>query len=168
MERPIRLRELPGIADIELKCKSRSYFDERNIATTLEQINSVSISLFSLSYWGTAYEDFDWSEDENPPTEDQWDTVLWNAIRPYDKVRGFWEALGWDLTDETGRELDCAHFFAEQIIILESGWVEDVRLTPDGSGALQPYDEPLGEEELAERLQREAAAFLLRQIERGR
>jgi hypothetical protein len=168
MERPIRLRDLPGIAEIELKCKSRSYFDDRHKADTLAHINEVSESLFSLPYWLTDYYDYDWSEADDPPMHAQWDTILANAERDFDEAREFWEALGWDLSDEKGRELNCAHWFARQIIILESSWIDDVVLTPDGSGRFIVQDnEPLDEDALAERLYREAEAFLLRQNRRA-
>lgn len=168
MERPIRLRDLPGIAEIELKCKSPSYFDERNKAETLEEIDRVSVGLFSLPYWLTQYDHFIWDDVDDAPSEDEWETILWNAQRQYNDARQFWDALGWDLTDENGTELDCAHWFARQIILAESGWIEGVELTPDGSGSLDLQDnEPLSEDELAERLASEAQAFLLRRNARG-
>jgi hypothetical protein len=158
-----RLRDLPGVSEIEALCQVPSYFDERNIRETMERIDAVSIGLFSLSYFDTDYDCFDWDDDEDPPSEERWDGLLSNALKPYGETEAFWRALGWDITDGRGRELDCAHYFARQTIIAESGWIEGVQLTPDGSGS-EPVSEgsELTEEELAERLEQEVRDFLLR------
>lgn len=164
-----RLRDLPGVAGIEELCRVPSYFDERNIWETLERIDAVSVGLFSLSYWCTGYDCFEWDPDEDRPTREQWDQLLSNAMKPYSDTHGFWEAAGWDITDGKGRELECAHYFAKQIIVAEFGNVEGVELTPDGSGSEPTYEGPeLTEDELAERLESEVQAFLLRRGERGR
>jgi hypothetical protein len=153
--------------EIEAMCGIASYFDDRNAAATYEKIDTVSVALFSLSYWCTAYDDFAWDDDEARPSEEQWDAMLANAMKPYDITRPFWEALGWDITDGHGRELACAHFFAEQIIIAESGWIEGVQLSLDGSGTEPVHEGPeLSEEELTHRLACEAETFLLRQNRR--
>lgn len=158
-----RLRDLPGVAQIEGWCQVPSYFDDRNIRDTLYEIDRVSISFFCLSYNDADYDDWDWEEDENPPSEAEWETRLSNSMKPYSDTQPFWEAIGWDITDGKGCELDCAHYFAKQIILAESGWLEGVEFTPNGSGSESVFDdEELDEEELAERLQEEVKAFLLR------
>jgi len=119
-----RLRDLPGVSEIEALCQVPSYFDERNIRETMERIDAVSIGLFSLSYFDTDYDCFYWDDDEDPPSEERWDGLLSNALKPYGETEAFWRALGWDITDGRGRELDCAHYFARQTIIAESGWIE--------------------------------------------
>ena len=68
-----RLRDLPGIKEIEELCQVPSYFDDRNIWDTLEKIDATSISLFSLSYFGTGYDNFEWDAYEEKPTREQWD-----------------------------------------------------------------------------------------------
>ena len=163
----IRLRDLPGIMEIEALCHVPKHFDYYNIGDTMERIDVVSVSLFSVSYDATDYDGFEWSDVEDAPSEAQWDGWLSNAMKPYSVTRPFWEALGWDITDGKGRELNCAHYFTKQIIIAESGWVEGVQLTPDGSGKEPAYEGPeLTEEELAQKLEREAQEFLLRQNSR--
>jgi hypothetical protein len=160
-----RLRDLPGVAQIEGWCKVPSYFDDLNIRATMDEIDRVSISLFCLSYYETGYDLYDWEGDVDPPSRDQWETWLWNSMRPYSESQPFWEALGWDITDGKGQELDCAHYFTKQIIIAESGWIEGIGLTLDGSGKEPVHAnaaEELSEEELTERLEREVQAFLLR------
>lgn len=161
-----RLRDLPGVDEVEGIYHVPSSFDYYNVRQTMETIDRVSISLFSLSCHDTDYDCFEWVDDdeadEGPPTPEQWETMLSNALKPYAETRPFWEALGWDITDGKGNDLRCAHYFAKQIIIAESGWVPDVRFTPDGSGAELPIEGPeLTEEELAERLEQEVRDFFL-------
>jgi hypothetical protein len=129
----------------------------------MDEIDRVSISLFSLSDVDADYDDWDWEDDENPPSKAEWDSLLSNAMKPYSETRPLWQALGWDITDGKDRELDCAHYFAKQIMLVESGWIEGAQFTPDGSGTELVYDDSdPTEEELTERLEREAKAFLLR------
>lgn len=156
------LRDLPGIMEIEALCKSPSYFDDFNIRDTMWKIDQVSIALFSLSYYDTAYDEFEWAEDEEAPTREQWETLMSNTMKPYSVARPFWEAAGWDITDGNGQELQCAHYYTKQIIIAEFANVEGIELTPDGTGREQDDEQELPEDELAERLDREAKAFLLR------
>lgn len=158
-----RLRDLPGIMEIEALCQVPSYFDDRNIRETMERIDAVSIALFSLSHFATGYDCFDWDADGETPTREQWELLLSNAVKPYPETRSFWEAAEWDITDGNGRELDCAHYFTKQIIVAEYGNIEGVELTADGSGRESASDGPeLTEEVLTERLEAEAAAFLWR------
>ena len=163
-----RLRDLPGVMKIEAMCRTPGYFWDYRIRTSMDEIDRVSVALFSLPYLATDYDDFDWSDDEDPPTQEQWDALMSNALRPYDEQASqFWlQGMRWDITDGKGRELACAHWFAKQIIIAESGWVEGVSLTADGSGFLPSASEeeepPLSEGELEERLLREVRAFYTR------
>jgi hypothetical protein len=161
-----RLRDLPGVIEIERMCGLSEPWDGFNRSWTLGQIDRVSVSLFGLPYGVTDYDCFEWSAEGEQPTRQQWEALLSNANRPLSETEPFWTALGWDVTDGEGRELDCAHWFARQIIICETGLIEGVEFTLDGTGseAVEEQGEP-SEEELAERLEAEVNAFLMR---RGR
>jgi hypothetical protein len=162
-----RLRELPGVMEIEAMCGVAEPWDGYNRTWTRNRIDAVSVSLFGLPYGVTSYDWFDWEEDgEEQPTEEQWEALLSNANRPYSETEQFWTALGWDITDGRGRELNCAHWFARQIIVCESGLVDGAVFTPDGTGKAPVYAGPEPtEDELTERLEDEVRSFLMR---RGR
>lgn len=159
-----RLRDLPGVMEIERKCGVAEAWDGYNRSWTRRRIDEVSISLFSLPHGETSYDCFEWEDDEDPPTQEQWDTLMSNALRPYSETEQFWtQAMGWDITDGQGNELKCAHWFAAQIIICETGLVDGIAFTPDGNGKEPVYEgRELSEEELAERLEDEVRAFLTR------
>jgi hypothetical protein len=160
-----KLRDLPGVLEIERMCGVAEAWDGHNRLWTRRRIDEVSISLFSLPHGGTSYDCFEWDEDdEDRPTREQWDSLMANAMRPYSETEEFWtRAMGWDVTDGQGRELKCAHWFATQIIICETGLVQGVVFTPNGTGKEPVCEGPeLTEEELAERLEEEVRAFLTR------
>jgi hypothetical protein len=160
-----RLRDLPGVMEIERMCGVAEAWDGYNRSWTRHRIDQVSISLFSLPHGETSYDCFEWDEDEEDrPTREQWDSLMSNALRPYAETEQFWTgAMGWDITDGDEHELKCAHWFAAQIIICETGLVEEVFFTPDGSGKEPVGDGPdLTEEKLADKLEDEVRAFLTR------
>lgn len=74
-------------------------------------------------------------------------------MKPYSETDRKRKILGWDITDGAGNELQCAHFFARQILIAESGWIKGVKFMPDGSGRMPEEEmQELSEEELAANL----------------
>jgi hypothetical protein len=160
-----KLRDLPGVMEIERMCGVAEAWDGYNRSWTRRRIDEVSTSLFSLPHGATSYDCFEWEDDdEDRPTREQWDSLMSNAMRPYSQTEAFWtQAMGWDITDGQGGELKCAHWFAAQIIICETGLVEGVVFTPDGSGQEPACEGPaLSEEEVAERLEDEVRAYLTR------
>lgn len=159
MSELIRLRDLPGIAQVEAMVRSRDAFAPANVSATMERVWEISISLFSLCDYHTEWND-DWSDHDDPI---EYEAAFLNVLRPYSEARPFWEALGWDISDGAGHELGCAHFFGRQIIALKRGDFENARFTLDGSGTFcwdGQQSEELDEEQLEARLKREADDFL--------
>ena len=160
----IRLRNLPGIPQVEAMCRARRPFDPPLVEQTFDRLDEVSVSLFGITRFDTSCEDEeDWEwEGENPLTREEYlarfkaTEVDWEQAAPY------WEALGWDLTDENGKPLACAWCFERQIISTMFNLNEGANLTVDGSGTWVSDPSAESEERLEawrEQLEGEALAF---------
>lgn len=169
MQRLIRLRELPGIQRASELCRLGYLFDYPHVSTTMEEINRISVCLFSVTAADTLVDDddtFTSDEGEEPLTPESYENMFSAALAPWDdRTKSFWEAISWDISDGKGNELNCTHLFARQIIAVTGNLIDGIRFTPDGTGRwyMDDVDDP---EEvvqgLTERLQREVAAFLIK------
>ena len=136
------------------------------------EVNEASVRLFSITQGDTLVGEDDVFEnhgiDEEPLTAETYEANFRAAMLPWPDSQPFFEAIGWDISNGRGGELECAHFFARQIVALEGDLVEGVRFTPDGSGSWYCAEDDkildsLTEERMAANLEREIAAFYRRQ-----
>ena len=184
----IRLRDLPGIQRASDLCRNPRLWDYPQRSYTQQEIDEISISLFSITAADTIFEIGDYFDDDqfdddqfedddevdedtsDPQTADSYEANFGAASAPWDdSTRTFWEAIGWDLSDGRGKELICAHLFARQIIAVEGKLVEGARFSADGSGREYFGDadgEDGGDDVIAHRLQREVDAFLAKRSRR--
>lgn len=98
-----------------------------------EQINAASNSLFCVTRYDT------YLFDDDPRDEDEYELAFAVCEQSWAEAAPFWTALGWDLTDDRGRELDCADEFKRQIIATVRELVPGARFCPTGDG-VAAYD----------------------------
>ena len=159
-----RLRNLPGIQRISELCRIPANFDDLSRSDTMIEIDNVSIQLFCIGQIETIWHIDD---DDGPDVRAEaaaYETQFDNVMRPYAQSQPFWELLDWDITDGNGKELNCAVWFARQIIALEGSLVDGVCFKPDGSGDLAPSaadeDEEGELERWSEALEAQAQQFI--------
>jgi hypothetical protein len=156
----IRLRDLPGVQRATDLCRNPRNFEYPQAAYTSAEIAEISIRLFGITEWDTL-----WDIPEEGPLPDVSDEEAEYELQyeptrlPFEQARIFWEAIGWDISDGARKELVSAHCFARQIIAVTRELVEGAAFTPDGSGRYARED-PGAEEELEDRLLREAEQFM--------
>ena len=150
----IKLRDLPGVMQVEAMCRARVPFDPPHESETFRRIDEKSISLFGITLDDTIYDEDDWDYEQRFSAT--W--ALWEQAQTY------WEAIGWDLTDGKGQPLRCHWCFERQIIACMFNLVKGTVFTPDGSGrwAGETNDELEARrlEAWKEELERQAQRFL--------
>jgi len=161
VERPIRLRDLPGISRIEQMLKVRELVTEPGLGRLMEAVDKVSIALFSIGIPETYWE-LDGDEDPEEEAEQaEYEAQFQNVMKPYRVTAPFWSALGWDITDGKGDELGSAIWFGRQIIALEGELVEGVKFHPYATGTLR--DEEVEEQDVerwGDELRRQAEEWM--------
>ncbi len=164
-EKLIELRTLPGISRVIDLYAKPDCWDYPNSIETMAIVNEASAGLFAITHDDTLADEetvFLSDEGDEPFTLEEYEERF-NATRAaWPEARTFFEAIGWDLSDGRGSQLICAPLFERQIIAVAFDLVDGAAFTPDGSGSWSGYDsdEPEDEEAMAERLEREVAAFL--------
>lgn len=113
----IKFIDLPGIRDIELRCKlaadNRLFADER--AQLLLDIERKSLELFGITLEDTGYfqrTDSEGLSDEPGEWEDNFEFLQWiSEDEPL-----FWDAFDIDMRDDDGNELQCVDVFGRQLV----------------------------------------------------
>lgn len=134
------LRDLPGISAIEARMKRINEHPNPNWAPEndglQEEIDRISTQLFGITQRETlelTYEDLGLTEDD-PPHEDV-ELALGRFSQHFQFLDGqaseddalesaaqlVWGALGWEVTDKDGEELECLMEFERQIVCAAKG-----------------------------------------------
>ena len=103
-----RLRDLPGIADLEDKALMKPRYADVDARTEFPDIDACSLALFGI----TADDASDVIRPEG------WDRIERKPVR--DQVEAF-EAVGWDVTDAKRRPLRMLGHFNEQLWLAVRG-----------------------------------------------
>lgn len=157
-ENLICLRELPGIRDVKEAWQNPRNHEYPASSYLAEKIDNASNALFCVREYDT------YLDEDDPRDQDKYEDQYQACELPYEVARPFWVALGWDLSGDDGKELNCADRFKRQIIAASGALVKGARFHPQGDG-LAAYDHDGeyvgGAEQFEERLSGEAERWLM-------
>ncbi|MES2897879.1 MAG: hypothetical protein V4759_17775 [Pseudomonadota bacterium] len=131
-----RLRDLPGIAELERKALMKPRYADVDAAYEFPEINETSRAIFGLTA----------EEADEVVRPDGWDHIDRKPER--DQVMAF-EAEGWDVTGENRRPLRMLGHFSQQLWLALRGVAGELPFVPED-------DEP---DPMKSSLAKEAAAF---------
>lgn len=165
----IKLRELPGIAEIERDLQiSNAWAKEKDDLP--ERIDAVSLSLFGITEEDTEFDgypegectDEEWEAAEKQEAE--WDLHFHFLELDYADSAPLWAAMGWDVTDGHGNELMATEHFGAQIIATLKNLIPHAKFYPAGDGPnrrhLSDVDATTEAEEWGEAMALAAKKFL--------
>ena len=137
-------------------CLNGRNFEYPTASYTREKIDAVSVRLFAIAERHT------WTDPDDPEAQD-YENQFHSTRLTWPESEPFWTAIGWDISDGRGNELNCAYLFARQIIAVTGGLVDGAVLSLSG-GAMAAYDDN-GElidadRRWCESLEEEAAQYL--------
>lgn len=135
----IRLRDLPGVAEIERDlCNTNAWAKEKDDLPA--RIDAVSLRLFGITESDTDFDGFpddectdeEWEEAER--REAEWNLHFAFTDWDYASVEPLWLAAGWDVTDGNGNELKSVDKFNCQIMAVLKNLIPHAKFYPAGNG----------------------------------
>jgi hypothetical protein len=132
--RPVlrRLRDLPGIADLEFRAVMKREFAEPEARTDHPELDQCSQAIFGITA----------DEAEATPRPADWDDV---DREPMAKQVFAFEDAGWDVTDDKRRPLRVLGHFNQQLWLAIRGVAGHLPFQPD-DGAAEPWASKLAAE----------------------
>lgn len=121
------LRDLPGVAEIEARCKRIAAHPNPEWAPEKDgyasAVDAVSRRLFGLTEAETSYEtDEALTAEEDQVAFDRWEENFEFVYSDDDAAAALlWDALGWDTKDADGEDLACLHDFSLQMVCATKG-----------------------------------------------
>lgn len=156
----IALRDLPGVSRVTDLVNTPRAFEYPQTNYTLIEIDDIVASLFGLPDWCLNWDEMEFDDDEPYREEEAWNLNFKVATLPWEEARVFWESHGWDLSDGKGNELVSAHRFMRPLIACLKELHEDAVFHPQANA--RRIEREMSDEDMAERLKREADEFLSR------
>lgn len=166
----IKLRDLPSFKTVIEIYRNPRNLEYPQAGYTGEKVYALSVGLFCITLEdverfaimdtspGEASDDQYWPDPEVDPL--YYDSRYSACYHDWESSKPFWEAIGWDLSDDDGEKHYLACLFENQIIATVRELVPGAQLHLDGTGrAAYNFD---GErvDTVEQSLERDATAFL--------
>ena len=150
MNEPIRLRDLPGVAELEAALHVSGRQLDKQYDNLVDRIEDLCRRLFGIS-WGDTHFHFKEADLRRPqmsnvdgkrqPTTEgwaknhQWEENFNFLHASYGEENTFWSAFDWDVTDGNGNRLLIMKYFGRSLVCLLKQLHPDSRFSPTAEKA---------------------------------